>query len=78
MKIRHTLSRQFKKFLTFVQDNDLVVDGAMTDPKGDRERHLMTSRTQAMFVHVVERRPDGIVVRGAKVHQTGSINSAFL
>ena len=28
-----------------------------------------------MYVHVVERRPDGIVVCGAKCHQTGSINS---
>ena len=26
----------FKKFLTYVQDNDLTVDGAMTDPKGDQ------------------------------------------
>ncbi len=24
-----------------------------------------------MFLHVVERRDDGIVVRGAKAHQTG-------
>lgn len=28
----------FKKFLIYVQDNDLVVDGAMTDPKGDRSK----------------------------------------
>ena len=28
----------FKKFLTMVQDNDLTVDGAMTDPKGDRSK----------------------------------------
>ena len=28
-----------------------------------------------MFVRVKERREDGIIVRGAKVHQTGSINS---
>ena len=28
-----------------------------------------------MFLHVVEQRPDGIVVRGAKAHQTGFINS---
>ena len=27
---------RFKKFLEMVQDEDLVVDGAMTDPKGDR------------------------------------------
>ena len=28
-----------------------------------------------MYLHVVERRPDGIVVRGAKAHQTGIVNS---
>ena len=26
----------FKNFLKMVQEKDLVVDGAMTDPKGDR------------------------------------------
>lgn len=65
----------FKKFLEMVQDNDLVVDGAMTDPKGDRSKAPHEQTDPDMFVHVVERRPDGIVVRGAKVHQTGSINS---
>ena len=28
-----------------------------------------------MFLRVVERREDGIVVRGAKMHQTGALNS---
>ena len=28
----------FKKFLIMVQDEDLTVDGAMTDPKGDRSK----------------------------------------
>ena len=28
-----------------------------------------------MFLHIVERRADGIVVRGAKAHQTGVLNS---
>ena len=65
----------FKKFLTFVQENDLVVDGAMTDPKGDRGLAPHAQPDPDMFVHVVEQREDGIVVRGAKVHQTGSINS---
>lgn len=65
----------FKKFLIMVQDNDLVVDGAMTDPKGDRSLAPHEQRDPDMFVHVVERRSDGIVVRGAKVHQTGAINS---
>ena len=66
---------RFKKFLKMVQDEDLVVDGAMTDPKGNRSLAPHAQKDPDMFVHVVERRNDGIVVRGAKVHQTGAINS---
>ena len=65
----------FKKFLTMVQDNDYTVDGAMTDPKGNRSKAPHEQDDPDLFVHVVERRPDGIVVKGAKCHQTGSINS---
>jgi len=65
----------FKKFLIDVQDNDLTIDGAMTDPKGDRGKGQGSQADADLFVHIVERRPDGIVVRGAKAHQTGSINS---
>ena len=64
-----------RQFLTYVQDNDLTVDGAMTDPKGDRSKSPSQQADPDMYVHVVERRPDGIVVCGAKCHQTGSINS---
>ena len=65
----------FVNFLKFVQDNDLTVDGAMTDPKGDRSKAPSQQADPDMYVHVVERHPDGIVVCGAKCHQTGSINS---
>ena len=65
----------FKNFLTMVQDQDLTVDGAMTDPKGDRSKAPHAQEDPDMYVHVVERREDGIVVCGAKCHQTGSINS---
>ena len=65
----------FKKFLVYVQDEDLTVDGAMTDPKGDRSKAPHEQTDPDMYVHVVERRPEGIVVCGAKCHQTGSINS---
>ena len=47
----------------------------MTDPKGDRSKAPHDQADPDMYVHVVERRPDGIVVCGAKCHQTGSINS---
>ncbi|MBP1744834.1 MAG: 4-hydroxybutyryl-CoA dehydratase [Firmicutes bacterium] len=65
----------FKKFLEYVQENDLVVDGAMTDPKGDRGLAPSKQADPDLYLRVVERRPDGIVVRGAKAHQTGICNS---
>ena len=65
----------FKKFMMYVQDNDLTVDGAMTDPKGDRSKAPHQQAAPALFLRVVERRADGIVVRGAKAHQTGVLNS---
>jgi 4-hydroxybutyryl-CoA dehydratase/vinylacetyl-CoA-Delta-isomerase len=66
---------RFKKYVTYIQDNDFVVDGAMTDPKGDRGKSPSQQADPDLFLRIVERRPDGIVVRGAKCHQTGSINS---
>ena len=66
---------RFKKFLEFVQENDLVVDGAMTDPKGNRALAPHAQEDPDLFLRIKERRADGIVVRGAKCHQTGSINS---
>ncbi len=67
--------KNFTEFLKMVQEEDLVVDGAMTDPKGDRGVGPSEQKDADLFVHVVEQREDGIVVRGAKCHQTGSINS---
>lgn len=65
----------FKKFLAYSQENDLTVDGAMTDPKGDRSLAPHAQTDPDMYLRVVEQREDGIVVRGAKAHQTGAINS---
>ena len=65
----------FIKFATYVQENDLTVDGAMTDPKGDRSKAPHEQADPDLFLRVVERRPDGVVVCGAKAHQTGIINS---
>ncbi len=65
----------FVKFMTYCQDNDLTIDGAMTDPKGDRSLAPHAQADPDMFLRVVEQRPDGIVVRGAKAHQTGVLNS---
>ena len=65
----------FVKYLKFVQEKDLTVDGAMTDPKGDRGLAPHAQKDPDLYLRIVERRDDGIVVKGAKAHQTGSINS---
>ncbi|OTO15378.1 hypothetical protein A5875_004536 [Enterococcus sp. 3H8_DIV0648] len=66
---------RFTKYWEMVQENDWVVDGAMTDPKGDRGKSPSQQSDPDMYLRVVERREDGIVVRGAKAHQTGMVNS---
>ncbi|HEY3313758.1 MAG TPA: 4-hydroxyphenylacetate 3-hydroxylase family protein [Bacillota bacterium] len=67
--------RRFARFLQRVQDEDLVCDGAMTDLKGDRSKRPSQQADPDLFVHVVEVKKDGMVVRGAKGHQTGALNS---
>ena len=69
---------RFIKFLTRMQEEDWTVDGAMTDPKGDRGLPPSQQADPDLFVHVVEKRADGIVVRGAKSHQTGALNSHWI
>ncbi len=64
---------RFVEWARGVQRRDEVVNGAMTDAKGDRSKRPAEQPDQ--FLRVVERRPDGIVIRGAKLHQTGAANS---
>ncbi len=66
---------RFKKYWIEVQSQDLMVDGAMTDTKGDRSKRPIDQPDPDAFLHIVEENNDGIVVRGAKIHQTGFLNS---
>lgn len=66
---------RFVEFLKYMQQNDLTANAGVTDVKGDR---ALTPRDQPdpdVYLHIVEKRDDGIVVRGAKAHQTGSLSS---
>ena len=69
---------RFIKFLRMMQEEDLTVDGAMTDPKGDRSLSPSQQADPDLYVHVVEKNEQGIVVRGAKAHQTGAVNSHWI
>lgn len=67
--------QRFREYWRRVQIEDLVADGAMTDPKGDRGKRPKEQADPDLFLRVVERRSDGVVVQGAKLHQTGMLNS---
>jgi 4-hydroxybutyryl-CoA dehydratase / vinylacetyl-CoA-Delta-isomerase len=66
---------RLKKWLIYIQDENLMVVGAMTDPKGDRSKGPADQPDPDQYVHVVERRENGVVIRGAKLHMTGAVNS---
>jgi len=54
------------------QKNDWIVGGAIVSPKGDRSKGVSQQADPDMYLHVVEKREDGIVVRGAKAHGTAA------
>jgi 4-hydroxybutyryl-CoA dehydratase/vinylacetyl-CoA-Delta-isomerase len=62
---------RFKNWLKNVQAKDLTITAALTDVKGDRKLKPEDQKDKDMYLRVVERRDDGIVIRGAKVNQTG-------
>jgi 4-hydroxybutyryl-CoA dehydratase/vinylacetyl-CoA-Delta-isomerase len=74
-KYQTSYHSRFKDFLHRIQEEDLVVDGAMTDVKGDRSLRPSQQADPDLYLRIVERKKDGIVVRGAKAHQTGMVNS---
>jgi 4-hydroxybutyryl-CoA dehydratase/vinylacetyl-CoA-Delta-isomerase len=62
---------RLNEYLRYAQENDLVVSGSVTDTKGDRSKRPLEQDPDS-YVHVVEKRADGIVVSGAKQHATGA------
>ena len=67
--------RRFVEYLKMVQEKDLMPSGSMTDARGDRSLSPSQQADPDLYVHVVARKEDGIVVRGAKAQITGSVNS---
>lgn len=62
-------------FYEHCRDNDLAVCVAQTDMKGDRSVGPSQQPNPDAYLRIVGRRGDGIVVRGAKVHTSVSINA---
>ncbi len=62
---------RFNDYMRYAQEHDLVVSGSVTDPKGDRSKRPL-EQDPDLYIRVVEKRADGIVVNGAKQHATGA------
>jgi len=67
--------QRFKKYLREVQKHDWMPAGAMTDSRGDRSLRPSKQAQPDVYLHIKERLEDGIIVKGAKTHITGAINS---
>jgi 4-hydroxybutyryl-CoA dehydratase/vinylacetyl-CoA-Delta-isomerase len=57
------------------QREQLMTAAAVTDVKGDRSRRPADQDDPDLYLRVVDRTADGIVVRGAKAHTSGSVVS---
>lgn len=66
--------RRVEAFYRHCRDNDLAISVAQTDVKGDRSAGPLNQPNPDMYTRIVERRPDGIVVRGAKIHTSCTTN----
>jgi 4-hydroxybutyryl-CoA dehydratase/vinylacetyl-CoA-Delta-isomerase len=66
---------RLKEYWTEIQQQDLMVAGSMTDPKGDRSKRPSEQSDPDQYLRVVDRSDEGVIVRGAKIHQTGFANS---
>lgn len=63
---------RFLAYLDKVQDDDLTLGVAMTDAKGDRSKRPHEQANPNTYLHITERRPDGIVIRGTKAIVTAA------
>jgi 4-hydroxybutyryl-CoA dehydratase/vinylacetyl-CoA-Delta-isomerase len=64
--------QRFLAYLHESQEKDWSHGIAMTDAKGDRSKRPGAQANPDVYVHVKERRPDGVVIRGTKAIVTGA------
>jgi 4-hydroxybutyryl-CoA dehydratase/vinylacetyl-CoA-Delta-isomerase len=64
-----------RNFYRYARENDLAIAVAQTDVKGDRGKGPLEQEHPDYYLRVVRETPDGIVVRGAKVHTSVSVNA---
>jgi 4-hydroxybutyryl-CoA dehydratase/vinylacetyl-CoA-Delta-isomerase len=82
--IDHDLGTDYHARLTAwlidAQERDITLSGALTDPKGQRRLPPSKQPDPDMYLHIVKRTPEGVIVRGAKVMicGTAAANEVFV
>lgn len=66
---------RFMEYLKMVQRKDLSVAGALTEPRGHRQKRALDWPDPHLSLKVVQESKDGIVVRGAKINISGAFAS---
>ena len=67
-EIRPESSAAIRKYVRQMQEKDLRLVECITDAKGDRAKRPGQQEDRDAYLRVVEQRPDGVVIRGAKLH----------
>lgn len=68
-------AERVRAFYEHCRDGDLAIAVAQTDAKGDRVKRPSQQADPDLYLRVVERRDDGVVVRGMKVHTSIATNA---
>ena len=66
---------RFLEYLKMVQRQDLSVAGALTEPRGARNKKTLEWSDPYLSLRVVDKNKEGIVVRGAKINISGAYAS---
>jgi 4-hydroxybutyryl-CoA dehydratase/vinylacetyl-CoA-Delta-isomerase len=74
-------TERVEAYRKYIQKTDIGLTTAQTDAKGDRSLHpSQQAQHKDFYVRVVDKKKDGIIVRGCKYHisSTPSANEAFV
>ncbi len=69
---------RLKNFFAFAEEKALALSGALTDAKGNRALKPGQQDNPDMYLHVVEKREDGVVIRGFKNQICGVVGSQYI
>lgn len=67
--------QRFIDYLKMVQENDLSVAGALTEPRGQREEKISEWSDPYLSLKIIDKDEEGIYVKGAKINISGAFAS---